>query len=94
MAKVQVLKNKDANVILDRSIYSSASDGLQSALGLVNMAARIRCHCLMLIHKGTNGLGWNLNFMILEMFILMIRVSKITFGCPNLTIHGARIAWN
>lgn len=63
MAKVQALQNKGAKLILGRLIYSSASEGLQS-LGLVNMAARRRCHCLMLIHKGINGLiDWNLNFM-------------------------------
>jgi hypothetical protein len=61
-AKVQVLQNKAAKLILDKPKHSSATEALQE-LGLDSMYRRRRLNRLILVFKGVNGLiDCNFNF--------------------------------
>ena len=62
MGKIQVLQNKAAKLILDRSKHSSATEAL-TQLGWDTMATRRRFHRLFLVYKSLNGLiDWNFTF--------------------------------
>ena len=56
MERLQVLQNKSAKVILDRPLYSSASDAIQT-LGWKSLLERRRFHRACLVFKSLNDLA-------------------------------------
>ena len=76
MAKLQILQNKAAKLILDRPWFSSATSALHE-LGWKPLSNRRFYHCCLYVFKCLNNLvDYDVNFLYLETFIIITPESR------------------
>ena len=82
MAKVQLLQNKAAKLILNKAKHSSATEAINELDWLV-LSERQRQHRLSFVFKCMHGLAdWNFNFTHLGKSTLITLGARTTLVCP------------
>ena len=86
MNNLQVLQNKAAKLVLDKPLYSSATDALNQ-LGWLNLKQRSHFHRCLYVYKCVNGMT-NWNYLETAMYIDTTLVAKIILDFHQLNVTG------